>query len=114
MKRIDSIVAGENDSRLTLECGHVILTNSPHATVGMPWECPACDVIERRKGLVLPKPEDVLDAIADDYIATMQAQGVVIGIPERVAIRRAAGIQYAWYCAFRTVLGSTPSGDEKP
>ena len=113
MKRIDSIVAGENDSRLTLECGHVILTNSPHATVGMPWECPACDVIERRKGLVLPKPEDVLDAIADDYIATMQAQGVVIGIPERVAIKRAANIQYAWFVAIRTALDSSNSGGEK-
>lgn len=105
MKRIDTIEAGENDSRLTLECGHVILTNSPHATVGMSWACPACEVAERRKGLVMPKPEDVLDAITDEYIATMQAQGVMIGIPERVAIRRAANIQFAWFCAIRAVLG---------
>jgi hypothetical protein len=105
VKHIESIVAGENDSRLTLECGHVILTNSPNAVVGVVWACPACAVAERRKGLVLPKPEDVLDAITDEYIATMQAQGVAIGIPEKVAIRRAANIQYAWYRAFRAVLG---------
>lgn len=105
MKRIDSIEAGENDARLTLECGHEILTNSPNAVVGMAWECPACAVIERRKGLVLPKPEDVLDAITDEYIATMQAQGINIGIPEKIAIRRAANIQLAWYYAFRAVLG---------
>jgi hypothetical protein len=104
VKRIDSIEAGENDSRLTLECGHVILTNSPNATVGMVWECPACAVIERRTGVVLPKPEDVLDAIVDDYVVTMQAQGVNIGVPERVAIRRAANIQYAWFCAFARVI----------
>jgi hypothetical protein len=105
MKRIDAIEAGENDSRLTLECGHVVLTNSPHVSVGIPWQCPACEVKERRKGLVLPKPEEVLDAIVDDYVATMQAQGIAIGIPERTAIKRAANIQYAWYCAFRSVLG---------
>jgi hypothetical protein len=105
VKHIESIVAGENDSRLTLECGHAILTNSPNAVIGMPWPCPACEVAERRKGLVLPKPEDVLDAITEEYAATMQAQGVVIGAPERVAIRRAANIQYAWYGAFRKVLG---------
>ena len=106
MKRIDSIVAGENDSRLTLECGHAILTNSPNATVGMPWQCPACEVTERRKGLVLPKPEDVLDAIVDDYVATMQAQGIAIGIPERVAIRRAANIQFAWYSAIARAMAT--------
>lgn len=106
MTRIDSIVAGENDSRLTLECGHVILTNSPHATVGMSWECPACAVAERRKGIVLPKPEDVLDAIVDDYVATMQAQGIAIGIPERVAIRRAANIQFTWYSAIARAMAT--------
>jgi hypothetical protein len=113
VKRIESIEAGENDSRLTLECGHAILTNSPNAVVGTPWECPACAAIERRKGLVLPKPEDVLDAITEEYVATMQAQGVAIGVPERAAIRRAANIQYAWFCAIQTVLHSQSSGDEK-
>lgn len=106
MKRIDSIVAGENDARLTLECGHAVLTNSPNATVGMPWQCPACEVAERRKGLVLPKPEDVLDAIVDDYVATMQAQGIAIGIPERNAIKRAANIQFAWYSAIARVMAT--------
>jgi hypothetical protein len=60
---------------------------------------------ERYDDLHLPKPDDVLDAIVNDYVATMHAQGIAIGDPERVAIRRAANIQYAWYAAMRRVLG---------
>lgn len=79
-----------------------------------PWIPPPL-APERREGVQLPKPEDVLDAITDEYVATMQAQGIVIGTPERVAIRRAANIQYAWFCAMRRVIDSTdnPEGQSK-
>jgi hypothetical protein len=104
MKRIESIEAGENDSRLTLECGHAILTDSPNAVVGTPWECPACAAIERRTE---PQPctNAQLDAVAADYAETMRARGIAIGKPEEAAIRRAAAIQDAWRVAFKRVLG---------
>lgn len=108
MTRVDLVESRADDDKLTLECGHKIITTAPNVVVGQPWDCPECRserLAERRAGLVLPKPEDVLDAIAEEYVATMQAQGIAIGAPERVAIRRAANIQYAWYCAMRAVLG---------
>lgn len=59
---------------------------------------------EPRKGLQLPKPDDVLDAIVDDYARTMEAQGHVLGIPERAAVRRMANIHYAFYCSIVRAL----------
>ena len=108
MTRIDSIESLADCNVLTLECGHTPQTTAPNVSVGQPWDCTQCRaerLINRRAGLALPKPEDVLDLIAEEYLATMQAQGIAIGAPERVAIRRAANIQYAWYCAMRAVLG---------
>ena len=105
MTRIDEIESREDCEIVTLDCGHKAQTNAPNLAVGQPYPCPACAVEERRKGVQLPKPEDVLDAVVQDYVASMQAQGIQIGIPETQAIRRAANIQYAWYCAFRRVLG---------
>jgi|SRR5882672_740693 len=102
MMRVETIAILEDKSMLVLTCGHTVSTTAPNVAIGQPWACPSC---ERRKDLVLPKPEDVLDAIAAEYVATMQAQGFVIGEPEEAAIRRAANIQYTWYCAMRAVLG---------
>ena len=111
MTRIDSIESLEDRDILTLECGHRVITTSPNTVVGHLWRCLICETSERRKRMQLPKPEDVLDAIVEDYVTTMQAQGVVIGTPERVAIRRAANIQYAWFCALRRVVGSQSDGE---
>lgn len=108
MTRVDHVCSLADENLLTLECGHKVSTTAPNVAIGQPWDCPQCRadrLAERRKGLSLPKPEAVLDAIVDDYVATMQAQGIAIGIPERVAIRRAANIQLAWHYAFRAVLG---------
>lgn len=59
---------------------------------------------EQRTGLQLPKPDDILDAIVDDYARTMEAQGHVLGVPERAAVRRMANIHYAFYCAIARSL----------
>jgi hypothetical protein len=104
--------------RIDLDCGHSVrgsLFNIGNGDVFYCSHCPAGgeagEVVpvkpawpEQRKGVQMPKAEDVLDAIADDYANTMLAQGVVIGAPERIAIRRAANIQLAWYYAMRRVI----------
>lgn len=87
-------------------CGHELVTTT-HVKVGSPFgfPCPACVPETVGNRFRAPKPEDVLDAIVEEYVTIMHAQGVIIGVPERVAIRRAANIQYAWYCSMRAVLG---------
>jgi|HubBroStandDraft_3_1064219.scaffolds.fasta_scaffold270523_3 uncharacterized protein YbbK (DUF523 family) len=101
MNIIESVRHRETDNLVRLTCGHTIVTTNPHVRAGSAFECPECP--EQRKGLQLPKPEAVLDKLVDDYAATMQAQGHTIGTAERVAIRRAANIQYAWWAAIQRV-----------
>lgn len=100
MNVIEMITRREHDNHIRLTCGHEFITPNPHVRVGNQYHCLDCHEKPR-----MPNPELVLDAIVDEYVAIMQAQGIAIGAPERIAIRRAANIQYAWYCAMRAVLG---------
>jgi hypothetical protein len=68
-----------------------------------PWHPPTLVPAKQPR---FPSPESVLDAIVEDYVRTMEAQGVAIGAPERAAIRRMANINYAFYCAISRVLES--------
>lgn len=103
MNVIESIVkVGVEDTTVRLQCGcRVKYPTFANAKPGQEATCPACD---ERRADNLPHPDNVLDALVEDYVTTMQAQGHLIGPNDRVAIRRAANIQYAWYCAFKRVL----------
>lgn len=104
MNVIESVTHRENDNLVRLTCGHKVITSNPHVRAGNQWaNCEDCAIAARRK-LDLPHPDKVLDALVDDYVTTMQAQGHAIATVDKVAIRRAANIQYAWYCAMRRVL----------
>lgn len=103
MNVIESIVkVGDTQTEVRLQCGcHARYNNDNGVKPGCAAFCEACD---DRRSMGLPHPDVVLDKLVEDYVITMQAQGHVIGANDRVAIRRAAGIQYAWYCAFKRVL----------
>lgn len=111
MNVIESVLkVTDDETTVRLSCGHNVLIDTrfgPTVRPGSACGCIECGrgVGERRTlGPDLPHPDNVLDALVEDYVTTIQAQGHIIGPNDRVAIRRAANIQYAWYCAFKRVL----------
>jgi hypothetical protein len=95
MTRIEAIESLADENVMTLECGHRMSTTAPNVTVGMPWEC------RLPHAPLTPTHDATLDNITAYYIEAMTKQGHVFGEAERAAVRRAANIQYTWYCAMR-------------
>jgi hypothetical protein len=104
MNIIESVTHRENDNEIRLTCGHEIVTPNPHVRAGNAYYCPVCRGLDERRDRVQPCTDAQLDAVAADYAETMRCRGFAIGIPEEVAIRRAATIQDAWRVAFARVL----------
>lgn len=102
MNIVESITKrGEFTTTVRMQCGHERILSNPHVKPGERAHCPECP--EPRAGAQMCTDAQ-LDAVTDAYAETMRARGFAIGVPEMVAIRRAAGIQDTWRVAFARVL----------
>ena len=98
------VIASTENGPVTVElsCNHTMVVAEAHRYDFIP--CDQCEFEERRK-LVQHCTFEQLQAVADDYVATMEGRGFTMGQPERKACLRAAAIQDAWRVAFKRVLG---------